>query len=238
MKGYTESPGLERWSPAVWALLIEPRPWRKLKEGGIEIETHPAALEYCLREGVIGLGWNIGEFGKPFERFDEYLERLKSLHEETYSPERLGEVKPGDLVWFAAKTTKPIEGPDKTRVAEFAESRLYLALVVGPWEYRQTPLGWAVDIVAVAPALIKYAGRWDKEKFETDLELSQEDRGLIHQLREHFLKKPPAVSPVHSLGDAFASLSKRAWAQLVHGASPAFREVPPIPPVKTGDPML
>jgi len=235
MKGYTESPGLKSWSPEVWAMLIEPKPWRRLKEGDISIETHPAALEYCLREGVIGLGWNIGEFGGHFERFDQYLERLG---EEFESPKRLGDVKPGDLVWFAAKTTKPLEGPDKTRVARFEESRLYLALVVGPWEYRQTPLGWVVDIVAVAPALIKHAGLWEEDGFQTDLELSEEDRALIHQLRDGYLTKPGTVSPIHKLGDAFASLSKRTWAQLVHGASPAFREVPPIPPMETLDPML
>ena len=235
MKGYTESPGFESWGPKVWAMLVEPKPWRRLKERGIETETHPAALEYCLREGVIGLGWNIGAFGKHFERFDEYLKHLGNNDE---SPKKLGNVKPGDLVWFAAKTTKSLEGSDNTGVAQFTESHFYLALVVGPWEYRQTPLGWVVDSVAAAPALIKHVGRWVDGEVRGRVELSKEDRELIHQLWSGYLTKPGTVSPIYKLGDTFNSLSKRVWAQLVRGTNPTFREVPPIPPIETLDPML
>jgi len=232
---YTKSPGLDQWSPEVWAMLVQPRPWRKLKQGDIEIETHPAALEYCLREGVVGLGWNVGEFEKDFETFDEYLEALDGKFR---SPTTFGRVKPGDLVWLAAKTTKPLEGPDKTHVAKFAQDFLYLALVVGPWEYRQTPLGWVVDIVAVAPSLIKYVGLIEGGELRARVELSEKDRELVHQLWEGYLTKRGTVSPIYKLGHDFTDLSKRVWAQLVKGANPAFREVPPIPPVETLDPML
>ena len=234
--GYTKSPGLESWSPEVWAMLVEPEPWRRLREGDITIQTHPAALEYCLREGVLGLGWNVGEFGRQFDSFSEYQESLKG--DDTQSPEALGGVKPGDLVWFAAKTTKFLEGPDKTKVARFTNSFLYLALVVGPWEYRQTPLGWVVDIVAVVPALIKYVGQIEDGEIKARIELSEKDRALIHRLWNGYLIRPGAVSPIHKPGPDFTDLSKRTWAQLVRGTSPAFREVPPIPPVETLDPML
>jgi hypothetical protein len=42
----------------------------------------------------------------------------------------MGEVEPGGLVWFASKTTKPLERPQNAEVARFTASHLYLVLVV------------------------------------------------------------------------------------------------------------
>jgi len=226
---FTKSKGFEDWNPGVWAMLIQPKPVRE----GVEVKTHPAALEYCLRTGVIGLGWDIGQPGKDFETTDSYYDDAKKAHgqDKLASPETFERIKPGDLVWFASKTTESLEGAGK-----FTGIHLYLALVVGPWEYRHTPLGWFVDIVSVVPSLIKYVGEKSGSKisFASDLQLSEENAesvtGSINQLWNRYLIKPKTVKPVYKLGDEFASISKELWSILVKGANPGFCETPVLPP--------
>ncbi len=235
---YTETPGFEAWKPQVWTVLTETKPSRDFgtEVGGdryIDMEMHPAAIEYCLKEGVVGLGWDIGEFEREFNSFEDYLKLVEQRLGENRSPKIFGELQPGDLFWLAGKASKPLRftGNRHRKVVQFTETRLYLALAVGPWEYRQTPLSWIVGIGAVAPALIRHVGNIVKGKFETHLPLSDEERGLVEQIWEGYLTKPGTIAPIRK--EAIVNLSKKIWAIVVNGSSPVFRDMPSPPPSQT-----
>lgn len=87
------------------------------------------SFEYCLRHGVLGVGWRT-ETQRSTKVWDEYYAEASGIHDNlnvcSYIHRR---VRPGDLVW-----TRDTDG------------QYYLARVTSPWEYWVTTEAVEKDI--------------------------------------------------------------------------------------------
>ena len=86
-------------------------------------------FDYCLRNGVLGVGWRT-ESGRNTKDWNEYLSEASPIHDNLNIPKYMHRwVTPGNLVW----TRDP-------------DGRYYLVYVISPWEYWQAPEGRNQDI--------------------------------------------------------------------------------------------
>ena len=228
--------GFKEWAPTVWRILMEQD----------YVESHPAALEYALLYGVVGVGWRLD----PGHAVPECLEEYRKGHEATYKdasspvPLALAKMKPGDLVWFMAKPKK--KGNVLARVGErelkefnllqgaFTEYVLYIGLVVGFWEYQNTPLAQLSDMISVVPilhlrafTLEKSEGKW-KVKDWGGFSPEPGDEERVGQIAERFEQRGTISRLVNP--EELTEFSKRVWYQLVYRRRAMFRPPSDLPP--------
>jgi hypothetical protein len=119
--------------------------WRiHIRPGGGEVDT---ALSYalCLKEGVIGVGWQVDPDGPlPLE---EYLRLCADAYSDSSWPSAktavglLQQMSSGDFVWMRSP-----------------RGVYHLAKVEGPWEYRTRSEYREVDVVNIRPVQIVEVG--------------------------------------------------------------------------------
>jgi hypothetical protein len=119
--------------------------WRiHIRPGGGEVDT---ALSYalCLKEGVIGVGWQVEADG-PLS-LEEYLKLCADAYSESSWQSAktavglLEQMSCGDLVWMRSP-----------------QGVYHLATVEGQWEYRARPEYQEVDVVNIRPVRIVEVG--------------------------------------------------------------------------------
>ncbi len=88
-----------------------------------------ATFQYCLKNGVLGVGWRLKEY-QPIKEWETYEALAAPIHENLSTCKYIKKwVSEGDLVW-----TRDTEG------------QYYLARVLSGWEYWQTQEGVEKDI--------------------------------------------------------------------------------------------
>lgn len=91
--------------------------------------TPKDSFEYCLRNSILGVGWQINSTKTP-ESWEAYLKEAEQIHRNVQGPKYIKRwVSPGDLVW-----TRDHEG------------NYYLAQVKSGWEYWMGPEAIEKDI--------------------------------------------------------------------------------------------
>lgn len=92
-----------------------------------------ASFEYCLKHGLVGMGWSVAETGKSRLSWDEYIAAAEEKygHRDVLNARYMKrEVKVNDLIW-----TRDTVG------------RYYLGRVASPWEYLADEESLQADIV-------------------------------------------------------------------------------------------
>ena len=91
----------------------------------------PATFQYCLDNGLLGVGWRVDDELIETRDWDEYEPLATQIYGESLQQPRYirHNVEPGDLVW----TRDP-------------NARYYLARVTSGWEYWTSPRGRERDI--------------------------------------------------------------------------------------------
>jgi hypothetical protein len=119
--------------------------WRiHIRPGGGEVDT---ALSYalCLKEGVIGVGWQVDADGSF--SLEQYLKLCADAYSDSSWPSAktavglLEQMSSGDLVWMRSP-----------------QGVYHLAKVEGAWEYRAQPEYREVDVVNIRPVRIVEVG--------------------------------------------------------------------------------
>ena len=105
-----------------------------------------AAYSFCLREGVIGVGFQVEHDTASPLSIDDYLKLGADTFGDKWSNGRsmvelLTKMKLGDLVW----TRSP-------------RGVYHLCKIIGPWEYRDQPEYREVDVVNIRPVDIVQIG--------------------------------------------------------------------------------
>jgi hypothetical protein len=104
--------------------------------------------EFCLREGVAGMGWGV-KTDSPLD-WDQYRQLATAQHPR------------GD--WLRPVTTlhdAPYHSVIWTRRGNGRDTRFSLGLVVGPWEYRNDEQADMADIVNIRPVIWHEVGGYD-----------------------------------------------------------------------------
>jgi len=103
------------------------------------------SFNYCLEQGVLGVGWGVGELTEPVA-WDTYWEKAKAEAGPRWGgkiPKQVQyihqHIRPDDLIW----TREP-----------GGNGNYYLGRVTGTWEYRYTEKGRQLDIFNVIPCRI------------------------------------------------------------------------------------
>ena len=93
------------------------------------------SFAYCLKEGVLGVGWRVGVPQGTRLSWEQYEALALAEYKDVPVVRNLYKnVRQGDLLW-----TRDHEG------------KYYLARAKGGWEYRATTEGYDVDVVNVIP---------------------------------------------------------------------------------------
>lgn len=114
-----------------------------IKPGGSE--SYMQSFNYCLEQGVFGVGWGVGKLPEPVE-WETYWETAKAEAHSRWDGKPPPQVKyihdnirPDDVIW----TREP-----------GGNGNYYLGRVTRPWEYRYTDEGSRLDIFNVIPCRI------------------------------------------------------------------------------------
>lgn len=120
--------------------------WRiHIRPGGEGFDTN-LSYELCLKEGVIGVGWQVESDGPLPLTLEKYLQLLAETYPDEASAGKtairlLSEMAIGDLVWMRSP-----------------QGVYHLCQVEGPWEYRSRREHREVDVVNVRPVRIVEVG--------------------------------------------------------------------------------
>lgn len=229
--------GFGNWRPTVWRIHLNPTDG----EDPPQLVRHPVSVEYALLNGVVGAGWRLlpeDEVPEGPECFNDYREKaVKRYGEKPLGTFELAKLKPGDLVWFLVKPHKKglIKEDESKLLLEgyFQDYVLYIALVVGFWEYQNTPLAQVTDMMAVVPVLHLRAFTMEKESGERvadwgDFSPEPGDEGLAAEIAQR-CKQVRTLQPIVSPEELIA-FSKRVWYQLSYRRRAHFRVPSDLPP--------
>ena len=114
---------------------------------------------------------------------------------------------------------------------------LYLAFVIGGWEYKVTPIAEVADIFSFVPVLIvevaslqkQNTGVWTIDTLSKNKQLfTDAEKETLASVISGYFETPGTIQPIKSYPELIEP-SKRAWCELVRGEQAHFVKIPALP---------